>query len=74
MIGGNFYINRMLANAETLASLGFNNREVHFLSKRPWYELQGFYLEPYVNKLPYPYHPHGSRTRRSRQNTDYRNL
>ena len=60
MIGGKFYTNRMLANPETLSSLGFNSREVHFLSKRPWYELQGFYLEPYVNKLPDPYHPYGA--------------
>ncbi|HEY6447295.1 MAG TPA: NAD(P)/FAD-dependent oxidoreductase [Acidobacteriaceae bacterium] len=56
-IGGQFYTNRMLAHPATLASLGFNSREVQFLSKHPWYELQGFYLEPYVAKIADPYQP-----------------
>lgn len=60
MIGGKFYTNRMLADPETLASLGFNSRETHFLSKHPWYELQGLYLEPYLAKLPDPNHPFGA--------------
>src|SRR6185312_1728093 len=57
LIGGKFYTNRMLANPETLKSLGFNSREVQFLSSHPWYELESLYLEPYVVKLPDPYHP-----------------
>jgi monoamine oxidase len=60
MIGGKFYTNRMLANRETLTRLGFNSRETDFLSKHPWYELQGLYLEPYAAKLPDPYHPFGA--------------
>lgn len=59
MIGGKFYTNRMLANPETLTSLGFNSREVQLLSKRPWYELENLYLEPYVAKLSDPYRPFG---------------
>lgn len=60
MIGGKFYTNRMLSDPETLKSLEFNSREIHFLSNHPWYELQGLYLEPYVAKLPDPYHPFGA--------------
>ncbi|HEX3987604.1 MAG TPA: FAD-dependent oxidoreductase [Acidobacteriaceae bacterium] len=58
-IGGKFYTNNMLAEPETLTGLGFNGREVQFLSKHPWYELQNFYLQPYVAKLSDPYHPLG---------------
>ncbi|HEX3659916.1 MAG TPA: NAD(P)/FAD-dependent oxidoreductase [Acidobacteriaceae bacterium] len=60
MIGGKFYTNKMLANPETLASLGFNHREVEFLSKHPWYELQDLYLQPYVAKVADPYRPFGA--------------
>ncbi|MGH9588721.1 MAG: flavin monoamine oxidase family protein [Acidobacteriaceae bacterium] len=56
-INGKFYTNQMLANSATLTTLGFNTREVQFLSKHPWYELQNFYLEPYIAKIPDPYHP-----------------
>lgn len=60
MIGGKFYTNRMLANPETLMSLGFNRREIQFLSNHPWCELEGLYLEPYVARIPDPYHPFGA--------------
>ncbi len=60
MIGGKFYTNRMLADPSTLTGLGFNSREVQFLSAHPWYELQGLYLEQYVAKLTDPYKPFGS--------------
>jgi monoamine oxidase len=57
MIGGKFYTNRMLADHETLTSLGFNSREVRFLSEHPWHELPEFYLERYVAKITDPYQP-----------------
>jgi monoamine oxidase len=60
MIGGTFYTNRKLADPETLATLGFNDREVQFLSKHPWYELQGFYLAPYVARIKDAYQPFGA--------------
>jgi monoamine oxidase len=59
MVGGKRYTNRMLADPATLARLGFNSREVRLLSHRPWYELQGFYLRPYVERIEDPYHPFG---------------
>jgi monoamine oxidase len=59
MVGGKAYTNRMLADPATLAGLGFNGREARFLSHRPWYELQGSYLRPYVDRLTDPYQPFG---------------
>jgi monoamine oxidase len=57
MIGGKLYTNRMLAVPATLAGLGFNGRETRFLAKHPWYELENFYLRPYVDRLEDAYHP-----------------
>ncbi len=59
MIAGKSYTNEMLANPETLTGLGFNSREVQFLSKHPWYELQDLYLRQYVEKVKDPYQPFG---------------
>jgi monoamine oxidase len=59
MIRGKLYTNSMLAEPATLAALGFNAREIRFLSRHPWYELESLYLKPYVEKLADPYHPFG---------------
>lgn len=59
MIGGKSYTNKMLADPKTLIVLGFNSREVRFLSKHPWYELQEFYLKHYADKIKDPYQPYG---------------
>jgi len=59
MVGGKPCTNRMLADPATLSRLGFNSREVRFLSRHPWYELQGLYLRPYADKIEDPYHPFG---------------
>jgi monoamine oxidase len=59
IVGGKPYTNRMLADPVTLAGLGFNRREIRFLARRPWYELQSLYLQPFVKKMPDPHHPFG---------------
>jgi monoamine oxidase len=59
MVAGKSYTNRMLADSRTLARLGFNSREVRFLSRHPWYELEDFYLRPYVDRIKDPYRPFG---------------
>lgn len=59
MVGGKRYTNRMLADPATLSGLGFNRREVRFLARHPWYELQGFYLRHYADRIKDPYHPFG---------------
>jgi len=60
MVGGKRFTNRMLADPGTLAQLGFNAREIRFLSHHPWYELQSFYLQRYADRIADPYHPFGS--------------
>ncbi|HEY1890596.1 MAG TPA: FAD-dependent oxidoreductase [Steroidobacteraceae bacterium] len=59
MVGGKLYTNRMLADPATLTRLGFNGREVRFLTHHPWYELESVYLRPYVDRLGDPYRPFG---------------
>ncbi|HEV2272090.1 MAG TPA: FAD-dependent oxidoreductase, partial [Steroidobacteraceae bacterium] len=59
LIGGKLYTNRMLADPATLSRLGFNGREVRFLAKHPWYELENTYLQSYVDQIKDPYHPFG---------------
>jgi monoamine oxidase len=43
-IGGKFYSDAMLAQPSTLQALGFNAKEVAFLTAHPWYELPTLYL------------------------------
>jgi monoamine oxidase len=59
LVAGKPYTNRMLADPATLTRLGFNGREVRFLTHHPWYELESLYLRPYVDRLGDPYHPFG---------------
>ena len=59
MMGGKFYTNKMLADPKVLQGFGFNSREVQFLSKHPWYEFHGLYLQRYVDKIKDPYRPLG---------------
>lgn len=59
MIDGKFYTDEMLADPEVLKKFGFNAREVKFLSKNPWYELKGLYLNKYLDKFKDPFQPFG---------------
>ncbi|MBV9528489.1 NAD(P)/FAD-dependent oxidoreductase [Sphingomonas sp.] len=43
-IGEKFYSDAMLGQPATLRALGFNDKEVVFLSSHPWYELPSLYL------------------------------
>ncbi|MGN6602122.1 MAG: flavin monoamine oxidase family protein [Ginsengibacter sp.] len=59
MIGGKFYTEEMLADPAVLKSFGFNQGEIGFLSKHPWYELRGMFLNSYLDKFKDPYQPFG---------------
>ena len=59
MIDGKFYTTEMLADPVVLRGLGFNEKEVAFLSKNPWYSLSSFYLNSYTSKFTDPYQPFG---------------
>jgi monoamine oxidase len=49
----------MLADPAELKKLGFNDREIVFLSKNPFGELQRFFAEPYLGKFKDEYQPFG---------------
>lgn len=51
MIGGKFYSDEMLKDVAVLAKLGFNEKEVKFLSQNPFYALGAYYLKPYAGKF-----------------------
>jgi monoamine oxidase len=59
MIGGKFYTPEMMKDPAVLAKFGFNEKEVKFLSKNPFYELSGYFLKPYLSKFTDPYQPFG---------------
>lgn len=59
MIDGKFYDEEMLKDAAVLKQLGFNEKEVSFLSQNPWYALQSLYTKPYLGKFTDAYQPFG---------------
>lgn len=58
-IDGKFYTPEMLADPTVLKKLGFNRREIEFLSRNPWYRLKALYLQRYLDKFKNPYQPFG---------------
>jgi monoamine oxidase len=60
MIDGKFYDEVMLADPAVLSRLGLNSREIAFLSRNPWYELQGFYLKDHVDRFHDASQPFGN--------------
>jgi monoamine oxidase len=57
MIDGKFYTAEMLADPAVLRQFGFNDKEVKFLSRNPWYALRSLYLDSYTSKFKDPYQP-----------------
>lgn len=51
MIDGKFYSREQLADPGVLRKLGFNEKEVAFLSKNPWYDLKSLFLKTYQGKF-----------------------
>jgi monoamine oxidase len=58
-INGKFYSEKMLADPAELKQLGFNEREVNFLSKNPFGELPRLFMQPYLDKFKDEYQPFG---------------
>ena len=50
-LNGERYSEEDLQSRTTLGKLGFNQREIDFLSRRPWAELPLLYLERYVDRV-----------------------
>lgn len=58
-IKGTFYTNAQLQDLEVLTRMGFNKKEVGFLSKNPWGELKSLYTAPYLDMFEDEYQPFG---------------
>ncbi len=59
MIGGKFYSADMLKEPAVLIKLGFNDKEVKFLSQNNFYALSSLYLKPYMGKFTDANQPFG---------------
>lgn len=58
-INGTFYTQVELNDVAILQKMGFNKKEVDFLSKNPWGELKSLYTKPYLDKFKDEYQPFG---------------
>ncbi len=58
-IDGKFYTEAMLADPAVLKKMGFNDREVKYLSENPWWDLRSLYTKPYLDKFTDEYQPFG---------------
>ncbi|MDP4211991.1 MAG: NAD(P)/FAD-dependent oxidoreductase [Bacteroidota bacterium] len=56
-IGGKFYSEAMLQDPIVLRSFGFNEKEVDYLSKNSWTNLELLYKAPYLDKFTDEYQP-----------------
>ena len=56
-INGKFYTEEMLADPAVLKRFGLNEKEVKFLSKNPWPNLQSLFTKPYLDKFTDEYQP-----------------
>ncbi|HLL44645.1 MAG TPA: FAD-dependent oxidoreductase [Segetibacter sp.] len=56
-IEGKFYTEEMLADQVVLRKLGFNEKEVSYLSKNHFGKLEILYIKPYLNKFKDEYQP-----------------
>ncbi len=58
-IDGKFYTEEMLNDKTVLSKMGFNAKEVEFLSKNPYWDLISLYINPYLDKFTDEYQPFG---------------
>jgi len=58
-IDGKFYTEEMLHDELVLRELGFNDREVKYLSGNPWWDLESLFVKPYLEKFKDEYQPFG---------------
>jgi monoamine oxidase len=56
-IQGKFYTEQMLNDPKILQGFGFNEKEVEFLSRNPWWNLKTLYATPYLDKFKDEYQP-----------------
>lgn len=59
-IEGKFYTEEMLSDKTVLSKLGFNAKEIQFLGKNPYWDLNSLYVNPYLDKFTDEYQPFGA--------------
>lgn len=57
LIGGRMYSEEQLADPAVLSGFGFNQREIGFLQRHPWWDLSSLYLDKYTDAFPDEYKP-----------------
>lgn len=60
LIDGRLYTEEMLADRAVLGRLGFNSREIEYLSRQPWWNLGMLYYGPYMERFKDEYRPFDS--------------
>lgn len=58
-IDGKFYTEEQLKDRSVLKSLGYNEKEIQFLSTNPYWDLNSLYVGPYLDKFTDEYSPFG---------------
>lgn len=58
-IDGKFYTDEQLKDRSVLKTLGFNEKEIQFLSTNPYWDLISLYVGPYLSKFTDEYSPFG---------------
>lgn len=56
-IGGRRHTDEDLANPKVLVSFGFNQKEIDYLEKHPWWDFASLYLNPYLDSFQDEYKP-----------------
>jgi monoamine oxidase len=57
LIDGRLFTEEMLADPKVLAGFAFNQREIDFLAREPWWKLPALYFAPYVDAFADEYKP-----------------
>lgn len=59
-IDGKFYTEEMLADPRVLTTMGFNQKEIHYLRRNPFWDLRSLYTGPYLDAFSDEYRPFGA--------------
>ena len=59
-VAGRMYSEAELADPRILAGFGLNRREVDFLKRNPWWQIQSVYLDKYAERFTDEYKPFGA--------------
>lgn len=59
-IEGKFYTEEMLADPRVLMKMGFNQKEIDYLQRNPFWDLRSLYTAPYLDEFADEYQPFGA--------------